>query len=432
MIRFTHSNSPSLGRGQWETPLLTALLATAIWAACFYFPDVWMITGIGEADKLFLDLRNLLSAGEVAARGLDPHVSNPLDPYHRLHGYTDWWLVTGTMGLTLADTAWLGTLLIGLTLASTMLLLRPANWSQGRVLLLVLVSPPLLFAINRANHDLVVFVIMCGALACFRGVGVPRRALGVVLLAVAAALKYFPLAAVVLLLDARTRRELLGWGLLYGLVLVLAWPSLEAGLRNAVSLSPAPSWLYAFGAPVIFRNVGIVAPIGWLLAGFLLYAGVVGWPSIKTRNPAPAEGAGRDQEREFACGAVMIVGCFLHGSSYLYKMVFALWLLPWLWRATLAGNDERWRKATLGLLLAVLWFEGGAAMAVNLLYLSSVLSAVVAHKTHIVTQFVSQLLTWALVLCLWRALWLYLIRQIRRLGSPWLDHLGPRPEPLAR
>jgi hypothetical protein len=403
-------------------PFLVALLTTAVWVACFYFPVVWMLTGIGQADKLFLDMRNLLSAGEAARHGLDPYISNPLDPYHRLHGYTDWWLVTGTIGLTLEDTAWLGTLLLGLTLASAVLLLRPANWSQGRVLLLLLVSPPLLFAINRANHDLVVFVIMCGALACLRRERASLRALGIVLLAVSAALKYFPLAAVILLLDARTRREFLGWGLLYGLVWVLAWPSLEAGLRNAVSHTPAPSWLYAFGATVIFRNADIVAPAGWLLAGFLVYTGMVAWPAIRAANPTQADGPARDQEREFACGAVMVVGCFLHSSSYLYKMVFALWLLPWLWRATLVEKEERWRKTTRGLLLAVLWFEGGSALVVNLLYLSSAFSAVVANNLHTMTQFVSQLFTWALVLCLWRGLLRYMIKQVRFLGSPVPDH----------
>ena len=403
-----------------------------IWVACFNFPVVWMLTGINEADKLFLDMRNMLSAGEVAQLGIDPHISNPLDPYHRPHGYSDWWLVSGKLGLTLADTVWVSTLLLGVTLASVVLLLRPVDRWQGGRLLLMLVSPPLLFAINRANPDVVVFVLMCWALACLRGTHAALRALGILLLAASAVLKYFPLAAVIILLDARTRREFLGWILLYGLVLVLAWPSLEAGLRNALSHQPAPSWLFAFGAPVIFRNAGLTAPIGWLFGGLLVYAGFVSWQTFTAKPAPPAEDAERTPAREFACGAVMVVGCFLHGSSYLYKMIFALWLLPGLWQATLPAPEERWRKITLGLLLAVMWFEGGMAILINCLYFFSVWSAATAHQMHIVNQFISQLLTWALVLCLWRALWRYLIRQIRRLGSLWLDHLGSRPEPLAR
>ncbi len=404
-------------RPAWEVPFLTALLAATIWVACFYTPGVWLLTGIGEADKPFLDLRNLVAAGEVAQLGHNPYVSNPLDPYHRPHGFSSWWLVGGRLGLTRADIAWLGTLLLGLSLASTVLLLRPAGWRQGAGLLLVLISPPLLFLINRANHDLVVFVLMSLALACLRHERSAVRALAILLLAVSAVLKYFPLAAVVLLLDARTRREFAGWVLLYGLVLVLAWPSLAEALRTAASHTPAPAWLFAFGAPTFFRNLELAAAAawGWLAAGLVLLAVATSWWRSTARTAPPATGEARTLEREFACGAVMIVGCFLHGSSYLYKMVFALWLLPWLWRATLDQGEERWRKATQSLLLAVLWFEGGTTLAINLSVFTEILTPPVAHRMIGVTIQIGQLLTWALVFCLWRALLVYLGRESRRL-----------------
>lgn len=395
--------------------MLTALLAAAVWSACFYFPSVWMLTGIGEADKLFLDLRNILAAGEAAQHGLDPYIKNPLDPYNRPHAYTEWWLVGGSLGLTLADARWLGPLLIGLTLTSTVLLLQPVDWKQGGLLFLVLVSPPLLLAINRANHDLVVFVIMCAALACLRVERTSLRALGVVLLAVSAALKYFPLAAVVILLDARTRRELVGWCLLYVLVLVLSWPALEPGLRIAFSHQPAPSWLYAFGAPVVFRDFELVAPVGWLLTGLLGLTAATSWPKVWAGRTASIEGDARNLERELACGAVMVVGCFLHGSSYAYKLIFTLWLLPWLWRASLSENEAFWRKLILGLLIAVLWLEGGLAVVINALFFAAVLPTPAAENLLKMTLLVSQLLTYAIVLCLWRALIIYIVRQLTRL-----------------
>jgi hypothetical protein len=414
--------APLSRRPAWEIPFLTALLAATIWVACFYTPGVWLLTGIGEADKPFLDLRNLVSAGEAAQLGHNPYVDNPLDPYHRPHGFSSWWLVGGRLGLTREDIAWLGTLLLGLTLASTVLLLRPAGWRQGAGLLLVLVSPPLLFLVNRANHDLVVFVLMSLALGCLRHERTAVRALAIILLAVSAVLKYFPLAAVVILLDARTRRELAGWVLLYGLVLVLAWPSLEQALHTAASHTPAPAWLFAFGAPTFFRNLGLAdaAAWGWLVAGLVLLAMAVSWWRSAARKTLPTTGEARTLEREFACGAVMIVGCFLHGSSYLYKIVFALWLLPWLWRATLDQGEDRWRKATQSLLLAVLWFEGGATLAVNLSVFTDILSPPVARRCLEVTIQIGQLFTWALVACLWRALLLYLGRETRRLLA------GPR------
>lgn len=408
---------PPSRRPAWEIPFLTALVAATIWVACFHTPGVWLLTGIGEADKPFLDLRHLLAAGQAQQLGLNPHVNNPFDPYLRRFGFSDWWLVSGPMGLTIEDTAWIGALLLGLTLASAVCFFKPAGWRQGAGLLLVLVSPPLLFLINRANHDLVVFVLMTLALGCLRHERGLVRVLAIVLLAVSAVLKYFPLAAVVILLDARTRREFATWVAVYGLVLVLAWPSLDEALRTATSYTPAPAWLFAFGAPVFFRNLDLpdAAAWGWLAAGVTLLAVAACWWRGAARKAPSTPGEARELEREFACGAVMIVGCFLHGSSYLYKMVFALWLLPWLWRATLDLGEERWRSAMQVLLMAVLWVEGGVALGINLNVFTGALSPEPAHRLIAILVQVGQLLTWALVFCLWRALLLYFDRETRRL-----------------
>jgi hypothetical protein len=303
-------------------------------------------------------------------------------------------------------------------LIAAVLYLRPKDWREGGVLLLFLVSPPLLFAINRANHDVLVFVIMCAALAGFRREHGPWRALGLVLLGISAALKYFPLAAAIILLDARTRREFLGWGALYALVLLLAWPSLAPGLLNAALHTPAPSWLYAFGAPVVFRDFDLPVPTGWLLAGFILYSGAVGWPLLQAGKSPRPEGTSATLERDFACGAIMVVGCFVHGTSYSYKLIFALWLLPWLLRANLADGEARWRKVTLGLLLATLWLEGGLAILINVSVFAAVLEPPIAVTLLKITLVISQGLNYVFVLCLWRFLLRYLIGHGLRLALP--------------
>ena len=392
-------------------PLLSVLLVAVIWAACFRFPAVWTATGIGEADKPFLDLQSLLAAAEYARAGHDPYLHNPGDPYHRPLVYTEWWLAGDTLGLTLADTRWLGTLLIGVTLLSAVLLTRPASAREAGALVLCLGSPALLMAAARANNDLIVFVIMCGALGCLRAGRPPWRALGIVLLAIAAVLKYFPLAAVLLLLEARTRRELLGWILLYGLVLGLAWPALEPGLRAAARSQPSPDWLYAFGAPVLFRDFHLAVPAALIALAFLVAVGV----SRLAVRPAPAAPplAAGDEEREFICGAVMVVGCFVHGSSYAYKLIFALWLLPWLWRAPPA---DRLRRIIYPLLLAVLWLEGAMAVVINLSVTFSLWTAGMGERVLEATLVVSQLLGWVLAVILGRSLLLYLQRQLQRLG----------------
>ena len=122
-----------------------------------------------------------------------------------------------------------------------------------------------LLAVNRANNDLVVFVIVSLGLLCFRAGPWPWRALGIVLFSASAVLKYTPLVTLVVLLDLRTRRDLVAGLGLYSLVLVLSWPGLTTGLSHLTQFMPGPEWLYAFGAPVFLRNLGITSGWGWQL-----------------------------------------------------------------------------------------------------------------------------------------------------------------------
>ncbi len=415
------STLPAGARRAGPWPGRVVLLVAAVWLAGFGLPRVWTATGIGEGDRVFLDLEGLLAAGEAAQQGLDPYRPNPLDVYHRPHVYTAWWLVTGKLGLTRGDARWLGAVLAGLTLLGAVALVRPAGGREAALAGLVLTSPALLMAVNRANNDLVAFLLMSGALGLLRQSRATPRGLGVVLLALAAVLKYYPLAAGVVLLDARTRREWLGWLVLYGLVLLLAWPALVPGLQAALKYRPSPEWLYAFGAPVVFRNFGLAAPAGWLLAaGGLAVAAGLARGAAAGDDPGPD---GRSAEREAAGGAAMVVACFALGSSYAYKLVFAVWLLPWLWRAGRPGTEERWRRVLLGLLLAVLWLEGLGSVLLNVLLPRD--HSALGLRLLAAVLLVSQLLTWALVVGLLRHLLIFTRRRLARLFGRALAPAGP-------
>ena len=349
-------------------PLWVAGVVLAVWWACFQFPAVWVATGIGEPNRPFMDLYGILAASDAARAGVDPYQPNDFDPYHRPHVYTTWWLELGRLGLTRADTRWLGASLLVVTLLTAAFLVRPRLRSEGAVLALLLISPAFLLAVNRANNDLVVFVLVSAGLLCFRSAAPAARAVGVVLFAVSAVLKYYPLVTLVALLGIRSRRGFIASLGLCGLVLVLAWPGLEPGLRSAARFMPHPDWLYAYGAPVLLRNLGITGAWGWLVpAGAMaLWAGAGVWRQWTDMAPE-ASPVGQDAEREFVVGAAMVLGLFFLGSSYVYKLVFAIWLLPWLWLKRGDPADGPWARRILALLLAVVWFEGVVAVLLNLL-----------------------------------------------------------------
>ncbi len=418
-IRQADSSLSSSGGTPWRGNLVLAGVVGMIWWLCFRFPAFWMASGIGEATRPFLDLYALLAACDAVKLGLNPLLPNMLDPYNRPFCFSEWWFELARLGWGRKDTLWLGTALLAATLVTAVQIARPVTRREQWALGLLLVSPAWLLAVNRANQDLVIFLVSSLGLVCFRNSGGPARALGVILFASSAVLKFFPLATLVLLLDFRSRRQVLAGFVLYALVLLLAWPGLAPALRLVGRQAPTPEWLYAFGAPVLMRDFGFVGWLGWLLpAGFL-----IGWAIREAGKHAGAPRAvqadgGDAAEREFVCGAVLIVGAFFLGASYLYKLVFAAWLLPWLWRQY-DGNalEARWARVTWSLLLAVVWLEGTMALVINLL-VGPWWSQTVAVGLLKATLVISQLLTWALVACLLRFLLIYVARRGRTLLLP--------------
>jgi hypothetical protein len=80
----------------------------------------------------FLDLVAVLAAGQAHAAGLDVYVPpNPFDPFGRPHCYGPWWLVTGVLGLTVAEARWLGLLLALAFIASAAAVLAPRRVSAA-------------------------------------------------------------------------------------------------------------------------------------------------------------------------------------------------------------------------------------------------------------------------------------------------------------
>jgi hypothetical protein len=237
----------------------------------------------------------------------------------------------------------------------------------------------------------------------------------VLLFAVSAVLKYYPLVTLVLLLEVRSRRGFLGSLVLYALVLVLAWSGMEPGLKSAAKYIPQPDWLYAYGAPVLLRNFGLTGTLGWLVPAGLMavWAAASAWTKL-VEPQVESSSEGQAVEREFIVGAAMLAGLFFLGSSFVYKLVFAIWLLPWLWQPQDDPTEARWRRVTWGLLLAVAWLEGLAAIGLNLLFGPESQALALGLLKAVLT--VSQVLTWLWVACLLRLLLVLLGRRLRAWG----------------
>ncbi|MBL9187755.1 MAG: hypothetical protein JNK23_09775 [Opitutaceae bacterium] len=330
------------------------LVVVAAWSLVIFQPAVGRALGFGR-EGAFFDLRGSLAAGEASVAGRDPYAINPLDPYGRPHFYSSWWLVTGKIGLTQADLPWIGPVLLGIFLAAVAWAWRPRGLREIGVGLAVLLSPAWLLAVYRANNDLVVFIGIAVVIFCLQRTTPAARLGGAALVGALAVLKYFPAGALIGILHARHRRELLLLLAGAAAVVLLGWASVEPALAAVAQYAPRPTGLTTFGAPVL----GTTLPdLPGVLVG-LLAAGAGGLGFYWGPRLCRASTAQHDERGELPAvvAAAVILLSFAIGSSYNYKLIFLWWLIPWLLRVS-AAIDPGHRRRLLILLVVACWADG--------------------------------------------------------------------------
>jgi len=381
------------------------ILGAATWFAGFaVFPRFFGLAGITHYGVWFIDSFAILAANDAISLGLDPHRANPLDYFNRPHVYTHWWLALREFGLTREHNFWVGvTLCLGFFLAAVSRLL-PRTPAEGLWYLAILGSVPILLALNRANNDLVIFIVLAPVVPCLLDKRRLVRLFAVVLIAFATGLKYYPVTAGLVLLAgaAGGKREVRARLVLAALALALVAANLAPDLAGVGRLTPKAEGFLTFGAGNLPGWLGLSARAA-SLGGLAIAVAAVGF-FLRSRwfegwVIAPED---RSVWWSFILGAVLLTGCFFTGTSFAYRWVFALWLAPLLWRLPRDGRApvavRRLAAVTGGLLMFALW---GAVVA------RAIIVRVSAGRTpeeitgRVDTFFIGeQLFLWALFLCL--------------------------------
>jgi hypothetical protein len=300
-----------------------------------FWADSWGVGLVTPSDDPqarslpFFDLYGVLSWRDCHLRGLDVLSVNPCDPLNRPSNYSPLLYLLPTGGRE--NLLVLGFLLVGTFLALLPLLLRPVTRGELAISALAATSCPLLFAVERANLDILMFLMALLAIWLWRsGRGWP--AYGVIL--AAGFLKFYPLA--LLALAAREPVRRLAWiaSICIGLIALFI-----AIFRDALVQLPAlmPDVSYfgnEFGAKLfglgVTEELGLPSVTAPLLT--LLLAALCLWGALRTAailGPALERSSWNSRETALLLGgALLTIGCFLPMVNIGYRAIFLILTLP--------------------------------------------------------------------------------------------------------
>ncbi len=316
--------------GRWLTALIVALYFGFLAAGKFVFHlQLWHHMGVPTLPEPFHDLRDIAIGIERFHASDHPWSPESLAYSTAAYNYTKWWLCAGYLGLNLKTVYAFGVGIGTLFFACSLFVLGRLNLIEGCVAGLVLVSPNVMTAIERANADLVIFSLMALAIGLRRFIPLSTASI-----TLAAFLKMYPVAALAALAHPPWRKTL-PW-LLAGIALVTVDVLTSLDELHHIAFTVTRVGWFSYGSTTMMEGYWQTRPPGssdpyhkvFAIGSLLLLA--VAALSIWAR---PRVKVKPEWERElyvFRIGAALFVGTFALGSNLDYRTMFLIFCLPLL------------------------------------------------------------------------------------------------------
>ena len=310
------------------------------------YDDILQSWGIVPFQFPFLDISGWLAAWECARQGIDVVSFDPCDMLSRGYGSSPLWLAAAGVPLGVANTTAVGWTLDIVFIASLSLLPPPQRLVELLLVLAATLSTMVVFALERANADVILFLLALAA-GCLAQRGPAARMIGYGLALLSALLKYYPIMVLTVLFRERiavfaavalvTAGALAVFWAVYHVEIVRGWAEISTGPYNG-NLFAAKNLPFLIGM-LIEKTAApprFAAAVGWVVTAGL-YGGLVGAALAICRRlsrfgelrAAIAELPGG--ERVFmVIGSAVIAGCFFAGQSVEYRGIFLLLVMPGL------------------------------------------------------------------------------------------------------
>jgi hypothetical protein len=326
--------------------------------------------GIEPFGYPFLDLQVVLSWVECWQRGADVYITNPCDVLGRVMNYSPLWLLltflpgkewTNPLGLCLA---------ISFFLALTVL--PPPR--SGRELvprLIATLSPVTTYAVERANIDLLIFLMATTAGVLLLG-PLRKRVAAYAMIIIAGLLKLYPLVLMVLTLRERPRVFLCVNAATAAVMLTIGIYFRVEAAKMMTNIPRGWAFNESFGAhqlpDLIVQKVDVAMHPGLAVLALVklaifaaLFLAMAGWlfRMVRWRDFRIALARLPEPEKMFLLiGSALIAGCFFTGSSSGYRGIHLLFTLPGLLAMARIESDTGVRQVAVQgcvLVVALTW-----------------------------------------------------------------------------
>jgi hypothetical protein len=318
----------------------------------------------------FGDMEGLLAAWQCHAQGIDVVVADPCDVLHRAFNYSPLWLVASPLGLGPSATTTAGWL-CGLSfLLSLFLLPPPRRLQELPIIVLATLSTMVVFAVERGNPDLMIFMLALAAgYLALRSAAARFFASALGLLA--GLLKYYPLTLLALTLRERVSTFLvlnvatlclaLAFAAIYHDDVARGLPTIASGIYYG-DMFAAKNLPFGIAETVLGTAGASSRSLGLVLYALLLLFGVANSARF-ARESRLRQALARLSPAEaifLTIGGILILGCFFAGQNVGYRGIFLLFALPGL--LAMARNTEDRAMQGLGkfaaiLILLLMWGE---------------------------------------------------------------------------